>query len=112
MTAVVGLELAQLERGGRRARGVVLVRERRAEHAYRYAPLSPSVRWRRLPPYDARIRCARADEVVELRDRVVVVVVVDAAEADEQRVRRPQLGQELAAPGATGARRPPAAATA
>ena len=38
------------------------------------------------------------DEVVELRDGVVVVVVVDAAEANEDRVRRPQLGQELAAP--------------
>jgi hypothetical protein len=39
------------------------------------------------------------DEVVELGDRIVVVVVVDAAEADEHRIRRPQLGQELAAAG-------------
>ena len=38
-------------------------------------------------------------KVVELDDRVVIVVVVDAAEAQEERERRPELGQELAAPG-------------
>ena len=40
------------------------------------------------------------DEIVELADRVVVVVVVDAAEAHAEGVRRPQLGEKLAAPGA------------
>jgi hypothetical protein len=39
------------------------------------------------------------DEVVQLLDRGVVVVVVEAAETDEERVRRPQLGEKLAASG-------------
>ncbi len=94
------LELAQLERGGRRARGVVLVRERRAEHRVQVGALVAERQVEEIAAVRREDPLHAADEIVELRDRVVVVVVVDAAEPDEQRIRRPQLGEELAASGA------------
>ena len=97
MTAVVASELAQLERGRGGARGVVLVRERRAEHRAQVRALVAERQVEQVAAVRREDPLRAADEVVELRDRVVVVVVVDAAEADEQRIRRPQLGQELAA---------------
>ena len=61
--------------------------------------MSPTVSWRRFPPNASKILLRTADELVELRDRVVVGVVVDPAEAHEHGNRGPELGEELAAAG-------------
>ena len=94
------VERAQIERGRCRARAVVLVRVRRAEHGVEVGAL---VADRHLEEVAAVLRAdplGAADEVVELRSRVVVLVIVDAGELHEERSRRTELGEELAAAGA------------
>ena len=97
---VVRLELAELERGGGRARGIVLVRERRTEDRVQVGALVAQRQLEQVAAVVGEHALGAADEVVELRGRLVVRVVVDAAEAHEHGERGPQLGQELPAPGA------------
>ena len=94
------LEVSQLQRGCRGAGSIILVRERRTEHAVQVGALVAEGQLEDVAAEGVQGALCGADEVVQLADRVVVVVVVDAAEADEDRDRRPQLGQELAAAGA------------
>ena len=99
--AVVASRVAQLERGGRGARGVVLVGVRRAEHGVQVRALVAERQVQQVAAVGRRGSAARwRTKSSSFALGVVVVVVVDAAEAHEQRVRRAQLGQELAASGA------------
>ncbi len=90
------LEVAQLERRGRRPGRVVLVRQRRAEHAVQVGALVAQRELQDVAAVAVEDPLRRTDEVVQLLDRVVVVVVVDAAEAQEDRDGRAELGEELA----------------
>ena len=93
------LERAQLERGGAGARRVVLVRERRPEDAVEVRALVAERELEHVAAVAREDPLRGAHELVELLARRLVVVVVDAAEVDEHGIRRPQLGEELAAPG-------------
>ncbi len=93
------VERQQLDRCPRRPGGVVLVRVRRAEHSTEVRAL---VAEDHVQEVAAEIRedvLHASNEVIELRDRVGIVVVVDAAETHEHRVRGAELGEELAAAG-------------
>ncbi len=92
-------EVAQLERCGCCARRVVLVRLRRAEHRRQIRALVAERQVQQVAAIRGQNALHMPDEIVEFRDRVFIVVEVDAFEADEHRVRRPQLRQKLAAPG-------------
>ena len=93
------LEVAQLQGRGRGPRGIVLVGDRRAEHPVQVGALVAEGQLQDVAAVAGHDPLGLPDEAVELRDRVGVVVVVDAGEAQEDGVRRPQLGQELAATG-------------
>ncbi len=88
--------LAQLQRRGHGPQAVVVVGQRRAEAGVGVAALVADgqldqeaflLLYRRLEP---------ADVGIELAAGVFVVVVIDAAELEEQSHGRPQFGQELA----------------
>ena len=93
------LEVAQREHRGAGACGVVLVRERRPEDAVEVGALVAEGQLEDVPAVPREDLLRAAHELVELRGRVLVLVVVDPAEVDEDRERRAELGQELAAPG-------------
>ncbi len=93
------LEVTQLEGRGRRPGRVVLVRQWRPEHAVEVGALVAQRELEDVAPVAVEDPLRRPDEVVQLLDRLVVVVVVDAAEAQEYGNGRPELRQELAAAG-------------
>ena len=90
------VEVAQLERRRRRPGGVVLVGDRRPEDAVEVGALVAERQLEDVAAVAGHDRLGPPDERVELVDRVGVVVVVDPAEAQEHRVGRPQLGEQLA----------------
>ena len=94
------LEVAQLEGGRGRPRGIVLVGDRRPEHAVQVRALVAEGQLEDVAAVAGHDPLGPPHEVVELLDGGFVVVVVDAAEAEEDRERRPELGEELAAAGA------------
>ena len=94
------VEVAQLEDGRRRPGRVVLVGDRRAEHAVQVGALVTERQLQDVAAEAGHDPLRRPDEGVELLDGVLVLVVVDAAEAQEDRIRGPQLGEELAPAGA------------
>ena len=103
------VQRAQLERGGDGAHGVVAVGDRCAERGVEVAALVADRDLQDVALEAGQDRLHLADERVELVGGVVVAVVVDAVEAQEQRHRRPELGEELAH-ARRRAGRPPAAA--
>ena len=92
-------EVAQVQGRRRRPRRVVLVGERRPEDAVQVGALVAERQLQDVAAVPVEDALRRPDELVELLDRVVVVVVVDAAEAHEHGDRRPELREELASAG-------------
>ena len=88
-------EVPQVEGGRRGTRRVVLVGQRRPEHAVQVGALVAERQLQDVAAVPIEDPLRRPDELVQLLDRVVVVVVVDATEPEEDRDRRPELGQEL-----------------
>ena len=91
------LEVPQLQRRGGGAGLVVLVGDRRAEDAIEVRALVPEGQLEEVAAVPGQDPLRATDQLVELPGRLGVVVVVDPGEANEQRDRRAQLGQELPA---------------
>ena len=106
------LEVAQLEGRRRGARGVILVGQRRAEHAVQVGALVAERQLEDVAAVAVEDLLGLDDEVVELDVGVVIVVVVDAAEPQEHRDRPAAARPGTRRGRSASARRPPAAATA
>ena len=91
------VELEDVQGGGHRARGVVLVGVRGAEHRVQVRPFVAEGQLEEVASVVVEDPLRPPDEAVQLLDRVVVHVVVDPGEAHEDRDRGAELGEELAA---------------
>ena len=92
------LEGTDPHRCGQRPAGVVLVGLRRSEDGVEVRPLVTDRQLEDVATTVGERSLRPSDEVVELLGAGVVAVVLDAAEAHEDRDRRAQLGEQLAAP--------------
>ena len=91
------VELEDLQSRRHRARGVVLVGVRGAEHRVQVGALVAEGQLEEVAAVVGEDPLRTSDEAVQLLDRVVVRVVVDPGEAHEDGDRRAELGEELAA---------------
>ena len=92
------LQVPEVEGRRCRPRGIVLVGDGRPEDAVQVRPLVTEGELEEVPAVAGHDPLRGPDEVVQLRDGVGIVVVVDAGEAQEDRERRTELGQQFAPP--------------